>query len=140
MYIINTLVKPSENKNSHRKHCLSHLGISVFEVLQMPHIQKRPSPKHESGPFCPPRHGISVGSRKRCTGIQIQLLNQVYSRHWNIFIKTLQDSHSPLIRGKLLLLPLFSYKTASYYFFIKVGFLQDRERKTCCDMKTIVRI
>lgn len=51
--------------------------------------------------------------------------------HWNSFIKTLQDRESFTInkRGKTLLLPLFSYKTASYCLIFKLFDFYKTEKK-----------
>lgn len=91
--------------------------------------------KRERGSFVSPikTHRIGlVKSQKALHRNSNTTLSQVCRLHWNSFIKTLQDRESFTInkRGKTLLLPLFSYKTASYYFIFKVWFLQDREKKT----------
>lgn len=153
MYIINILVKPSENKNSHRKHCLSVTSgqrciWSPVNTTHTVHTNISDSETWAKTFFFPPSwHTVPdwLNPRKHCTGIQIQLLSQVCCRrHWNSFIKTLQDRESFTInkRGKTLLLPLFFYKTASYYFIFKVWFFtrQRKLKKTCCDMKSVVRV
>lgn len=128
MYIINILVKPSENKNSHRKHCLSHLYRSVFEVLQMPHIHT-----NNTDSLMWARHAVSdwLKSQKALHRSSNITLRQVCRGHWNSFIKTLQDRESFTInkRGKTLLLPLCSYKTASYYFIFKFDLYKTEKNK-----------
>lgn len=114
MYIINIAVKPPENKNSHRKQCLSVTSgpRCTWSPVTSTHTYRRSDMSWTFFSFNPPWQNASdrLNPRKRLTGIQIQLLSQLCRRHRNSFIKTLQDRESFTInkRGKTLLLPLFS--------------------------------
>lgn len=81
----------------------------------------------------PTRHDILYQSSQitDSTGTELQTQHCVRCADDTVIVllKQLQDRESFTInkRGKTLLLPLFSYKTASYYFIFKVWFLQDSE-------------
>lgn len=135
MYIINILVKPSENKNSHRKHRLSVTSGQrcIWSPVNTTHTHKHYWLLNMSVDLFPSRHTVLDWwkSRKHCTGIQIQL--QVLCADYTgiVLLKHCKtESHSPLIREEKRCSCLYSpTKQLAIILSLKFDFYKTEKNK-----------
>lgn len=106
MYIINILVKPSENKNSHKKHFLSVTSGQrcIWSPVNTTHTHAYAYcwlSNTSRALFFPSSQTVPgrENPRKHCTGIQIQLWVRYADYTGIVLLKHCKtESHSPLIR------------------------------------------
>lgn len=149
MYIINTLVKPSENKNSHRKHCLS---VTSGQRCTWSPVNTTYTHKHRRlfnvifFFFSPSRQTVPdwLNPRNHRTGIQIQLNVRCADDTGIVLLKHCKtESHSPLIREEKRCSCLYSpTKQLAIILSLKFDLYKTEKKKMwyeeCCkSLKTL---